>query len=175
MRGWDWSPVIIGAVVCAAVIATGTATPAAAAQRIDAATQARLATLLGPQRLLRDFAPFTTERGEAAVQLAVSVVPAGAEVRGVELQLPLDLGFDVRGCSLAAAEANEVRATSWGSETLQLAYGPADELLASRGGETTLYTSEVAISPYAEAGPHRLSPSGFLVSDGSTRLHAVAT
>jgi hypothetical protein len=415
MRGRDWSPVMIGAVVCAAVIAaTGAATPAASERPTDDATQARLATLLGPQRLLRDFAPFTTERGEAAflvlfvtgatgptvllssdepwscpeaaegialhgtyhvglvrdgrlvnevvvpctaeadcvstesltfplantrfnnhwywgqgaaiafdapganvieptklitladftgdghawefrlalhggacghtatllagysprrreailfpivsgkaldywhdnfypaatqpaatalhyefacldhgnelrddqwyeynpaleawvrtrqerhlcverdrsnpmpsnveihigsargrpgetVQLTVSVVPAGADVHGVELQLPLDGEFDVRGCGLAAADANEVRATSWGIETLQLAYGPDDGLLASRDGEATLYTCDVVISPYADAGPHRLSASGLLVSDGWTRLHAVAT
>lgn len=111
------------------------------------------------------------------VQFGVTIVGGSTEVRGVEMQLPVDGDFDVRGCELARDDGvHEVRATSWGIETLQLVYGMVgDSPFAPPAGEVLLYTCELAISPYASVGAHRLSASGLLVSDGWTRVPARST
>jgi hypothetical protein len=114
------------------------------------------------------------------VTLPVTIDPAGADVEGVELHLPLGGDFAVKHCTGRRASAGrDLRLSSWGIDAVSMGMGcgvtgePADCTAVTKG---TLYSCDVEISQYASPGTYALSPTGFLVvGNAGWRLHATVT
>jgi hypothetical protein len=100
--------VMLAAVVCIRVeppalgdmVAPTTPTATNSGTADDSAVQTQLSTLLGPTKRLRDFAPFTTERGESAF-LVLFVTDSIEPTKNTDLSQAMSCSGDVEGIGLS--------------------------------------------------------------------------